>query len=154
MFQNDASASRCRVAGTHGYGPSVRYARSDARQNEPVYDEHAFRWYGHGKLGSKGDRGPFVWHSVAVFLQIERFNKMSINRIGFALSSVLVVSYALCLVFDQLLPQFSMHELWAPLLPGFSLTPIGIVVGFIELISYGWYIAVLYVLAHRYSPVG
>ncbi len=79
---------------------------------------------------------------------------MSINRIGFALSSVLVVSYALCLVFDQLLPQFSMHELWAPLLPGFGLSPIGIVIGFAELIVYGWYIAALYVLAYQFSPIG
>jgi hypothetical protein len=119
-----------------------------------MYDEHAFRWYGHGKLGSKGGRGPFVWLSVAVFLQIERFNKMSINRIGFSLSVVLVVSYVLCLVFDQLVPQYSMHEMWVFLLPGFSLTLSGLAIGMVELIAFGWYIAVLYVFAHRYSPVG
>ncbi|AWZ01303.1 hypothetical protein RHODOSMS8_01768 [Rhodobiaceae bacterium] len=79
---------------------------------------------------------------------------MSINRIGFSLSVVLVVSYILCLVFDQLVPQYSMHEMWAPLLPGFSVTLAGIAIGFVELIAYGWYVAVLYVFAHRYSPVG
>lgn len=79
---------------------------------------------------------------------------MSINRIGFALSGVLVVSYVLCLLFDQLFPQFSMHEIWAPLLPGFSLSPVGLVIGFIELIAYGWYVAAVYVWAYRFSPVG
>lgn len=88
------------------------------------------------------------------FYKLKGTDEMSINRIGFALSSVLVISYALCLVFDQLLPQFSMHELWAPLLPGFSLSPIGIVIGFAELIVYGWYIAALYVLAYQFSPIG
>jgi hypothetical protein len=79
---------------------------------------------------------------------------MSINRIGFSLSVVLLVSYILCLIFDQLIPQFSMYEIWAPLLPGFSMTLTGITIGFVELIAYGWYIAALYVLAHRYSPFG
>ncbi len=79
---------------------------------------------------------------------------MSINRIGFALSSVLVTSYVLCLLFDQLFPQFSMHEVWAPLLPGFSLSPVGLVIGFVELIAYGWYVAAVYVWAYRLSPVG
>ena len=79
---------------------------------------------------------------------------MSINRVGFSLSIVLVVSYGLCLIFDQLLPQFSMHELWAPLLPGFSMSGIGIVIGFVELIAYGWYLSALYILSYRYFPFG
>lgn len=79
---------------------------------------------------------------------------MSINRVGFSLSVVFVVSYFLCLIFDQILPQFSMYELWAPFLPGFNLSPIGIGIGFIELIAYGWYTALLYVVSYRYSPIG
>ena len=77
---------------------------------------------------------------------------MSINRIGFSLTVVLVVSYALCLIFDQVLPQFSMHALWAPLLPGFAMTGVGIAIGFVELIAYGWYISALYVLAYNLFP--
>lgn len=79
---------------------------------------------------------------------------MSINRVGFSLSVVLVVSYVLCLAFDMALPQFSMHELWAPLLPGFSMTGLGIAIGLIEVIAYGWYLAALYVLSYRYFPFG
>lgn len=79
---------------------------------------------------------------------------MSINRNGFSLSVVLIVSYFLCLIFDQFLPQFSMYELWAPFLPGFSVSPVGIAIGFIELVAYGWYIALLYTLSYRYSPIG
>ena len=79
---------------------------------------------------------------------------MSINRVGFSLSVVFVVSYFVCLIFDQLLPQFSMHELWAPLLPGFELSSVGIVIGFIELIAYGWYLSALYILSYRYFPFG
>lgn len=79
---------------------------------------------------------------------------MSINRVGFSLSVVFVVSYFVCLIFDQLLPQFSMHELWAPLLPGFELSSVGIAIGFIELIAYGWYLSALYILSYRYFPFG
>ena len=79
---------------------------------------------------------------------------MSINRTGFALSVVLTVSYLLRLVFDQLLPQYSMHEARAPFLPGFKMTAAGIVIGFAELIAYGWFTAALYVLAYRFSPLG
>jgi len=77
---------------------------------------------------------------------------MSIHRIGFSLSTILIVSYIMCLVFDRLVPEFSMHELWGPLLPGFDMTAAGILVGGAELIVYGWYIAALYVLAYRFYP--
>ncbi len=77
---------------------------------------------------------------------------MSINRIGFSLSVVLTVSYIVCLIFDVVLPGYAMHGLWAPLLPGFEMSAGGIVIGFVELVIYGWYIAALYVLAERFSP--
>ncbi len=79
---------------------------------------------------------------------------MSINRIGFSLSVVLTVSYIFCLILDFLLPQFSMHEIWGPLLPGFGMSAVGIAIGFVELIAYGWYFSALYVLAYRYFPFG
>lgn len=37
-----------------------------------MYGEYAFRRYGHGELGSNGDRRPFAELPGAVFLQIER----------------------------------------------------------------------------------
>jgi hypothetical protein len=71
--------------------------------------------------------------------------------LGLTLSSFLLVTYTLCIVFGILAPEtFHMHSAWAPLLPGFEwLTPRGVLFGAIGAYSYGWYIAVLFVPLYR-----
>lgn len=71
--------------------------------------------------------------------------------LGLTLSSFLLVTYVLCILFGLLVPDiFRMHEAWAPLLPGFEwLTPQGVLFGAIGAYGYGWYIAVLIVPISR-----
>ena len=71
--------------------------------------------------------------------------------LGLTLSSFLLVTYLLCIIFGLIAPgRFHMHEAWAPLLPGFEWpTPQGVLFGAIGSYLYGWYIAVLFVPLHR-----
>tara|TARA_R110002072_G_scaffold218333_3_gene376070 strand:- start:2156 stop:2425 length:270 start_codon:yes stop_codon:yes gene_type:complete len=71
--------------------------------------------------------------------------------LGLTLSSFLLVTYLLCIIFGLIAPgRFHMHEAWAPLLPGFEwLTPQGVLFGAIGSYLYGWYIAVLFVPLYR-----
>ncbi|WP_417490321.1 DUF5676 family membrane protein [Maricaulis sp.] len=71
--------------------------------------------------------------------------------LGLTLSSFLLVTYLLCIIFGLIAPgQFHMHEAWAPLLPGFEwLTPQGVLFGAIGSFLYGWYTAVLFVPLYR-----
>jgi len=71
--------------------------------------------------------------------------------LGLTLSSFLLITYLLCIIFGLIAPgQFHMHEAWAPLLPGFEwLTPQGALFGAIGSYLYGWYIAVLFVPLYR-----
>tara|TARA_R110000868_G_C10961692_1_gene768595 strand:- start:5778 stop:6047 length:270 start_codon:yes stop_codon:yes gene_type:complete len=71
--------------------------------------------------------------------------------LGLTLSSFLLVTYLICIIFGLIAPdRFHMHEAWAPLLPGFEwLTPQGVLFGAIGSFLYGWYIAVLFVPLYR-----
>lgn len=71
--------------------------------------------------------------------------------LGLTLSSFLLISYVLCVLFGQAVPaQFHMYQAWAPLLPGFGwLTLRGFIVGAAGAFAYGWFIAVLFVPLYR-----
>ncbi|MGP4717119.1 DUF5676 family membrane protein [Psychrobacter sp. T6-6] len=71
---------------------------------------------------------------------------------GNSVSLFLLISYLLCIGFGLLAPeQISMHEAWAPLLPGFEwLTWSGFLIGFVESYLYGWYFAIVFVPLYRW----
>lgn len=71
--------------------------------------------------------------------------------LGLTLSSFLLVTFLICIVFGLIAPErFHMHEAWAPLLPGFEwLTPQGVLFGAVGSFVYGWYIALLFVPLYR-----
>jgi hypothetical protein len=77
---------------------------------------------------------------------------LRIITLGLTLSSFLLISYVLCVLFGMLVPaQFHMHQAWAPLLPGFEwLTPRGLIAGAVGAFAYGWFIAVLFVPLYRF----
>jgi hypothetical protein len=77
---------------------------------------------------------------------------LRIVPVGLTLSSFLLVTYIVCILFGLVVPeQFTMHEAWAPLLPGFEwLTPTGFIAGAIGAFAYGWYIAVIFVPLWRF----
>ncbi|MEG9304068.1 MULTISPECIES: DUF5676 family membrane protein [Psychrobacter] len=77
---------------------------------------------------------------------------LRIAPVGNSVSLFLLISYLLCIGFGLLAPeQISMHEAWAPLLPGFEwLTWTGFLIGFVESYLYGWYFAILFVPLYRW----
>ena len=79
-------------------------------------------------------------------------NTLRVGPVGNSMSLFLLISYLLCIGFGLLAPeQISMHEAWAPLLPGFEwLTCSGFLIGLIESYLYGWYFAIVFVPLYRW----
>jgi len=62
--------------------------------------------------------------------------------LGWALSLFLVITHVICISFDLMLPQYAMYMTWSGLLPGINwLTPVGLAIGLVESLLYGWYAA-------------
>ena len=81
----------------------------------------------------------------------ERNCRISIVNLGWTLSGFLVVSYALCILLGLLVPDGSMHKPWTQFLPGFVwLTLPGFLIGLVEVIVYGWYMAIVLGLIYNF----
>ena len=75
---------------------------------------------------------------------------LSIKTVGLSLSVLFAVSYALCLLFDLIFPGWAMYQVWQQLLPGFSWSAVGFLIGLVETVVYGFYIAVIFVPVYNY----
>ncbi|WP_238367831.1 DUF5676 family membrane protein [Mesobacterium pallidum] len=65
--------------------------------------------------------------------------------LGWALSGFLGATFVICVVFDLVFPQFAMNASWRALLPGFVwLTPWSFILGLVESLLYGWYVALVF----------
>lgn len=71
-------------------------------------------------------------------------NKLRIQSVGLPLGILFSVSYVLCVAWDLLFPAWAMSQFWQPLLPGFAWNVTGFLVGLVETIFYGYYIAVIF----------
>ena len=70
--------------------------------------------------------------------------RIPVAALGMALGNFLALTFVLCVLFDLWLPDFSMHAVWAPLLPGFTWIGWGsFTLGLIESFAYGWYVALI-----------
>lgn len=78
-------------------------------------------------------------------------SKISFRALAITLLITLVVSYVLCIAGD-LLFGWTMYQLWAPLLPGFTwpLTVNGLLIGLLWLIGYTLYVATLIAVPYNY----
>jgi hypothetical protein len=74
----------------------------------------------------------------------------SVKRVGTSLAVLGVVSYVLCVLWDLLVPASAMRSVWAAALPGFSWSAGGVLIGFVEVIAYAYYAAVIFVPAYRW----
>jgi hypothetical protein len=75
---------------------------------------------------------------------------LRIKTVGVALGTLLAVSYVLCVLFDLVFPGWAMYQVWQGLLPGFGWGAVGILIGLVETVLYGFYIAVIYVPVYNY----
>jgi len=73
-------------------------------------------------------------------------NRISLSAIGHATSLFLAITFALCVSFDLLFPQYAMNAAWQVLFPGFEWISIkSFLIGLVEAWAYGWYFALIWV---------
>ena len=71
---------------------------------------------------------------------------MKVKPLGNTLSLFLSISFLLCIGWGLVMPtSLHMHEAWAPILPGFNWSPLGVLIGLVGAYLYGWYIALVFV---------
>ncbi|MBX9775784.1 MAG: hypothetical protein K2Y71_15490 [Xanthobacteraceae bacterium] len=71
--------------------------------------------------------------------------RLKVMSLGLSLSSFLVITYVLCVLFGLLVSDRGMHQLLGQLMPGFTwITWPSFFVGLIWSFIYGWYVAVLF----------
>lgn len=70
---------------------------------------------------------------------------------GLALGALFSVTYVLCVLWDIALPRYAMHQVWAPLLPGFAWLGIGgFLIGLVETFIYGVYGGVFFAYLYNH----
>ncbi len=70
--------------------------------------------------------------------------RLSVSVLGNSLGLFFAVTFALCVLFDLILPDYAMNQAWAVFFPGFVwLTGTGFIIGLVESFAYGWYVAII-----------
>lgn len=73
------------------------------------------------------------------------FLRIPIREFGIALSAFFALTYVLCIALGAFLPDWELHKPWLQFFPGFEwLTAKGFVIGLVESVAYGWYVAVVF----------
>ena len=71
--------------------------------------------------------------------------RLAIVPLGLSVSSFLVATYVLCVLFGLLISDRGMHQLLPQLMPGFTwITWPSFVLGLFWSFVYGWYVAVVF----------
>ena len=77
-------------------------------------------------------------------------NRLSIKTVGLSLGIFFAISYVLCVIWDLVFPGWAMYQLWQGLLPGFSWSAVGLLIGLVETVLYGFCVAVIFVPVYNY----
>jgi len=84
-------------------------------------------------------------------LPASRVSYIPVLALGLSLGSFFALTYVLCVLFDLWFPALAMNPVWAPLLPGFTwISWPSFLLGLIETVAYGWYIALIFGPLHNY----
>ncbi len=78
-------------------------------------------------------------------------SKLNFRAAAWATLILFTVSYVICIAADILF-SWTMYEVWAPLMPGFTwpLTSGGFIIGLLWIIGYSLYLPALFVLPYNY----
>lgn len=75
----------------------------------------------------------------------DRASVIPIVPFGLSLSAFFAISYVLCILSGLVVPTWALHQPWLQFFPGFEwLTLQGFLIGLVEAIAYGWYVAVVF----------
>ncbi len=78
-------------------------------------------------------------------------SRLSISVLGNSLGLFFAITFALCVLFDLILPSYAMNQAWAVFFPGFVwLTWNGFIIGLVESFAYGWYAAIILVPLYNF----
>jgi hypothetical protein len=87
---------------------------------------------------------------------MQQVQQLSIRVVGLSLSAVSGASYVLCLLASWVFPSLGAFHQWLALLPGYSWSFGGFLLGLIEAVLYGFWFAVIFVPVynnlHRNGP--
>ncbi len=72
-------------------------------------------------------------------------NPLRIRTVGVAITAVAGITYALCVVWDVLLPSSAMHPAWQAFFPGFTWSVGGVALGLVEIVLYSFFVALVFV---------
>lgn len=75
---------------------------------------------------------------------------LSIKTVGLSLGTLFAVSYLLCVIWDLLFPGWAMYQVWQRLFPGFGWDGVGLLIGLVEAVAYGFYAAAIFVPTYNY----
>ncbi|MDA8051889.1 MAG: DUF5676 family membrane protein [Rhodospirillales bacterium] len=86
--------------------------------------------------------------------RLRRAPRLPLVPFGAALSLFLAITYVLCVGYDLVFPAYEMHRYWDHLLPGFTWLSWGSsLIGLIDSLAYGWYVALIFVPLFNYFSV-
>lgn len=76
--------------------------------------------------------------------EVSTRNRLRYFPVAVALAGFLAVSFAVCVAWDAVFPQWAMRSTWAPLLPGFEwLSVASFLLGLAEAVVYGFWLALV-----------
>ncbi len=75
---------------------------------------------------------------------VRQIGAIPIAAFGLSLSAFFAITYLLCVALRLLVPDVGNHIPWFQFFPGFSWTPAGVLLGLIESVAYGWYVALVF----------
>ena len=80
-----------------------------------------------------------------------RLGRLPVIWLGMSLGPFLVLTFVACVGFDLLFPAQAMARVWMPLLPGFTwLSWSSFLLGVLESLAYGWYVALIFGPLYNY----
>ncbi len=78
-------------------------------------------------------------------------NKLCFKPVALSVSSFIVFTYIICVIYGLIFHEYAMHKAWESLLPGFYwLTWNTFIIGLVESVLYGIYVALIFVPLFNY----
>ena len=78
-------------------------------------------------------------------MTLDRSPQIPITALGLSLSAFFAITYLLCIASGLIVPDWGLHQPWLQFFPGFEwLTIRGFLIGLVEAVVYGWYVAVVF----------
>lgn len=71
--------------------------------------------------------------------------RIPMKALGMSLGLFIAITFALCVLFDTVFPNWAMYPVWQKLFPGFAwISWPSFFLGLAESFAYGWYVAVIF----------